>query len=418
MHSNEKGAVNVPAFLIKLWKIVEDPAYDQHICWSANGKSFIIRNQSQFSKELLPLFFKHNNMASFIRQLNMYGFRKLTSIEHSGLRTMDKDEVEFYHQYFIKGHENLLEMIKRKANTGPCVSEDSKKKSDDYSGILMEVQDMKGRQESVDLELSKMQQENAALWREIAILRQKYQKQQQIVEKLIQFLLSMVQNRGIVGVKINKGPLMIHGVNDKETSDSAKIKVIPSTSGPVIHDITDIVTDAELTENLPNFVNLENASPPEAEENTAPPSNSNVDLEISNLENPSNVVSEILDPLDMLDPLQSVVNETLITPDLDFQTISSDNDNNSSNVNFKDADTKSVSILNTPSPLNTPPGSPAAPSPSKEAPKSEGLDLVPSNSNSLEKCSNQLEGIETELGWLQEQLSMGNFSIDSNSLLG
>lgn len=36
-----------------------------------DGRSFIILNQAQFARELLPLNYKHNNMASFIRQLNM-----------------------------------------------------------------------------------------------------------------------------------------------------------------------------------------------------------------------------------------------------------------------------------------------------------------------------------------------------------
>lgn len=36
-----------------------------------DGKSFIIQNQAQFAREILPLNYKHNNMASFIRQLNM-----------------------------------------------------------------------------------------------------------------------------------------------------------------------------------------------------------------------------------------------------------------------------------------------------------------------------------------------------------
>lgn len=36
-----------------------------------NGRSFFIRNQAQFARELLPHYYKHNNMASFVRQLNM-----------------------------------------------------------------------------------------------------------------------------------------------------------------------------------------------------------------------------------------------------------------------------------------------------------------------------------------------------------
>lgn len=41
-----------------------------------DGKSFIIQNQAQFAREILPLNYKHNNMASFIRQLNMCKYKK------------------------------------------------------------------------------------------------------------------------------------------------------------------------------------------------------------------------------------------------------------------------------------------------------------------------------------------------------
>ncbi|XP_077314589.1 heat shock factor protein 4-like isoform X2 [Lithobates pipiens] len=63
---------NVPAFLSKLWTLVEDPETNQLICWSVNGTSFHVFDQGRFAKEVLPKYFKHNNMASFVRQLNMY----------------------------------------------------------------------------------------------------------------------------------------------------------------------------------------------------------------------------------------------------------------------------------------------------------------------------------------------------------
>ncbi|XP_022254239.1 heat shock factor protein-like [Limulus polyphemus] len=104
---------SVPAFLTKLWNLVEDPKYDDLICWSQGGTSFIIRNQDQFARKLLPKYYKHKNLASFIRQLNMYGFRKTSNLEHSGLKN-ESDEVEFYHQYFLRGQGVFLECIKRK----------------------------------------------------------------------------------------------------------------------------------------------------------------------------------------------------------------------------------------------------------------------------------------------------------------
>ena len=85
------------------------------ICWSDEGKSFIIRDQTEFAKSLLPYYYKHSNMASFVRQLNMYDFHKVMNVEAGGLRG-ERDEVEFAHPYFERGQDHLLEQIKRKVS--------------------------------------------------------------------------------------------------------------------------------------------------------------------------------------------------------------------------------------------------------------------------------------------------------------
>uniref|UniRef100_A0A182FTL4 HSF-type DNA-binding domain-containing protein n=1 Tax=Anopheles albimanus TaxID=7167 RepID=A0A182FTL4_ANOAL len=72
MHTFSETGAGVPAFLAKLWRLVEDTETNDLISWSTDGRSFIIQNQAQFAKELLPLNYKHNNMASFIRQLNIW----------------------------------------------------------------------------------------------------------------------------------------------------------------------------------------------------------------------------------------------------------------------------------------------------------------------------------------------------------
>ncbi|NWX22153.1 HSF1 protein, partial [Aegotheles bennettii] len=58
--------------------------------------------------------------------------------------------------------------------------------------------------------------ENEALWREVASLRQKHTQQQKVVNKLIQFLISLVQSNRILGVK-RKIPLML---NDSSSAHS------------------------------------------------------------------------------------------------------------------------------------------------------------------------------------------------------
>uniref|UniRef100_A0A673IEH1 Heat shock factor protein 1-like n=1 Tax=Sinocyclocheilus rhinocerous TaxID=307959 RepID=A0A673IEH1_9TELE len=171
-HSVGPGGVmvsgnNVPAFLTKLWTLVEDPDTDPLICWSPSGNSFHVFDQGRFSKEVLPKYFKHNNMASFVRQLNMYGFRKVVHIEQGGLVKPEKDDTEFQHPYFIRGQEHLLENIKRKVTT------------------------------------------NEGLWREVATLRQKHAQQQKVVNKLIQFLITLARSNRVLGVK-RKMPLMLN----------------------------------------------------------------------------------------------------------------------------------------------------------------------------------------------------------------
>ena len=74
----------VPAFLSKLFDLVEDPTNMSIIAWTDYGTSFSIKDGHKFSTELLPQKFKHSNLASFLRQLNMYSFRKVRTTTPGG----------------------------------------------------------------------------------------------------------------------------------------------------------------------------------------------------------------------------------------------------------------------------------------------------------------------------------------------
>ncbi|XP_072013544.1 uncharacterized protein [Amphiura filiformis] len=211
MTAQEQSSSGVPQFLTKLWLLVDDSSTDHLIRWGQEGDSFLVIDQPCFAKEVLPQFFKHNNMASFVRQLNMYGFRKKTNIDQGALKSV-REDVEFVHPHFKKGQTAQLELIKRKVSAG---KEDPKVKHEEVNKILSDVKGMKMKQQDINGTLEAMKRENQALWGEVMMLRQRHDKQQKIVNRLIQFLLTLVNP---VGMK-RKQPLAI------EASDG-------SSSGP------------------------------------------------------------------------------------------------------------------------------------------------------------------------------------------
>ncbi|XP_034335782.2 heat shock factor protein 1-like isoform X4 [Crassostrea angulata] len=259
------GSNPVPAFLTKLWALVENPTCDDLICWDESGKSFHVFDQGRFAKEILPLYFKHSNIASFIRQLNMYGFRKVTNIEQ-GLKT-EKDDLEFQHPYFQKDQEQLLEHIKRKITHHVPAHPQIKVEpiqtvsvpTEDLSRMVSEVNQVKSKQDMMNNKLETMKKENEVLWREVASLRQKHMKQTQIVNKLIQFLVHLVGANRVAAASKRKMPLMIGNSTSPKVArynkshipldiDSSSYCVespdsfsnYSSSNGPVIHDITDL----------------------------------------------------------------------------------------------------------------------------------------------------------------------------------
>ncbi|ORZ09295.1 HSF-type DNA-binding-domain-containing protein [Absidia repens] len=102
-------------FVHKLFNMVLDDQYQHLIAWNYVGSSFIVCNIMDFSKDVLPKHFKHNNFSSFVRQLNMYGFHKINKSPR-GHRTLAENQIwEFSHQKFLRGRPELLDDIKRKA---------------------------------------------------------------------------------------------------------------------------------------------------------------------------------------------------------------------------------------------------------------------------------------------------------------
>lgn len=55
--------------------MLEDRSIQHLISWSSGNESFVMSPSTEFSR-VLASYFKHTNISSFVRQLNMYGFHK------------------------------------------------------------------------------------------------------------------------------------------------------------------------------------------------------------------------------------------------------------------------------------------------------------------------------------------------------
>ena len=73
-----KETADQPLFLRKTYAMITSAPRDI-ASWSESGETFLVKDPQKFADETIPLFFKHNNFSSFVRQLNFYGFRKVKS---------------------------------------------------------------------------------------------------------------------------------------------------------------------------------------------------------------------------------------------------------------------------------------------------------------------------------------------------
>ena len=71
----------LPVFLVKLLRMLEDESLDEMICWDPSGTSFHICDAPRFCDNVLPHYFKHRNLNSFVRQLNFCKSRFLQTLK-------------------------------------------------------------------------------------------------------------------------------------------------------------------------------------------------------------------------------------------------------------------------------------------------------------------------------------------------
>jgi hypothetical protein len=80
------------------------------IRWGPAGDTIIVTDPIRFARDVLPRHFKHDNIRSFMRQLNIYGFQRCRGAAGGD---GDTGQLEFYHEFFLEGRTGLMRNISR-----------------------------------------------------------------------------------------------------------------------------------------------------------------------------------------------------------------------------------------------------------------------------------------------------------------
>ncbi|KAG6829868.1 hypothetical protein H0H92_003212 [Tricholoma furcatifolium] len=202
----------VPAFLQKLHEMVNDPKNADLIRWSDAGDSFFVLDHERFAREVLGRWFKHQNFASFVRQLNMYGFHKIPHLQQGVLKSdSDTEHWNFAHANFLRGQPDLLCLIQRKKQpthgedaimdlrepvaAAPVAPLQASGQVLDVHSLLNAVTAIKRHQATISSELNELKQSNQMLWQDAMEARQRHQKQQDTINRIVKFLAGVFGNR-------------------------------------------------------------------------------------------------------------------------------------------------------------------------------------------------------------------------------
>jgi heat shock transcription factor len=202
-----------------------------------------VLDEDEFARTLIPELFKHNNYASFVRQLNMYGFHKKVGLSDNSMRASErknKSPSEYANPYFKRGHPDLLWLIQKPKNVAGQTSKGSSKGTkartedgdepdgeeypdeanredrsrnrgqlaistrqefpppDQLSGVYRELQTIRQQQQIISTTISKLRREHEQLYAQAANFQEQHNRHENSINAILTFLAT-VYNRSLQG---------------------------------------------------------------------------------------------------------------------------------------------------------------------------------------------------------------------------
>jgi heat shock transcription factor 1 len=188
MRSKEPGQVPT-SFLQKTYEILENADLSAIIAWNEDGTLFLVKKVTELCDQVLPVYFKHSNYASFVRQLNIYDFHKVRE------GTWDN---AFKHPMFLRGREDLLKEIKRKTSENHSnITPSCLLTKGDCDEMLLKLHGLQRKQHQMEVQIKGLEDRNEeimeynkTLFRELCY----YKDREQRIEQLLMVFASYIQN--------------------------------------------------------------------------------------------------------------------------------------------------------------------------------------------------------------------------------